>query len=199
MLNRKSAQSGFALLMTLVVVSAVISIGLTLLELTIKQLRLSTGSKDSESAFHAANAGVECLRYWRLANAGDFETGAMSAASSSVPMTCFGAAVQRPDIVDLTPASPELIFQYDVQFSWGASGAERCSKIRFVTLSSDPTSAGVTLLNVPSYIPSYPETDKVCPPGGRCTIASVQGFNQSCSIVGSGSLGIVQREVLLEL
>lgn len=193
MLNHKQ-QSGFALLMTLVIVSAVISIGLTLLELTIKQLRLATNAKDSENAFHAANAGVECLRYWRLTSATAFENG----TGDTVPMTCFGSGAVNPTMTDLSAGS-ELLFQYDVEFSWTAGGAQRCSKIRFITLSSDPTSGGVTLASVPTYIPSYPGTNKTCPAGGRCTIASVQGYNQTCSIVSDGSIGTVQREVLLEL
>jgi hypothetical protein len=199
MIKTNSQTSGFALLMTLIVVSAVISIGLSLLELTIKQLRLSTSEKESESAFHAANAGAECLRYWRLASSTPFELGDMSGSSSSVPMSCFGIGAQRPDLQDLS-AGPEDIYQYDVQFSWTSGGGNRCSKIRFITLSSDPSApSDVTLNSVQTYIPSYPSNVKSCPPGGRCTIASIQGYNQSCSIVAAGSIGTVQREVLLEL
>jgi hypothetical protein len=199
MIKTNPQTSGFALLMTLIVVGAVISIGLSLLELTIKQLRLSTSEKDSESAFHAANAGAECLRYWRLASSTDFEMGNTSGSSSTVPMNCFGVGVQRPDFTDRGGGS-EDIYQYDVQFSWTSGGANRCSKIRFITLSSDPSALSDVVLNsVQTYIPSYPNSTKSCPPGGRCTIVSVQGYNQSCTIVSAGSIGTVQREVLLEL
>ena len=58
--------------MSLIVVSVVISIGLVVLDLTLKQLRLSTNSKDSETAFHAANAAMECARYWRNEKNDDF-------------------------------------------------------------------------------------------------------------------------------
>jgi len=192
MLRHNRAQSGFALLMTLVVVSVVISVGLTLIELTIKQLRLSTGAKDSEIAFHAANAGVECIRYWRLASSTEFENG----VGNTVPMNCFGAGVSTVTMTDLSPG-PELIFKYDVDFTWGAAGAQRCSRASFITLSSDPTSAGVTLTSVPTYIIGYPNTDKTCQAGGLCTIVSVKGYNQPCTNVGT--LGTIEREVLLEL
>ncbi len=190
--HHKCTQTGFALLMTLVVVSVVISVGLTLIELTIKQLRLSTGAKDSEIAFHAANAGVECVRYWRLASSTQFENG----AGNTVPMNCFGAGVSPVTMADLSPGS-ELIFKYDVEFTWGATGAQRCSKATFVTLSSDPASTGVTLTNVPTHIIGYPNTNKSCQAGGLCTIVSVRGYNQPCTNVGA--LGTVEREVLLEL
>ena len=55
---KENSQSGFALLMTLVVVSVIISIGVSVLDLSVKQVRLSTNAKESEAAFHAANAAA---------------------------------------------------------------------------------------------------------------------------------------------
>lgn len=191
MRHHNATQSGFALLMTLVVVSVVISVGLTLIELTIKQLRLSTLAKDSEIAFHAASAGVECIRYWRLASSTEFENG----LGNTVPVNCFETGVRPVTMTDLSPGA-ELIFKYDVEFSWGVAGA-RCSRASFITLSSDPASTGVTLTNVPSYLTGYPNTDKTCQAGGLCTIVSVRGYNQPCTNIGA--LGTVEREVLLEL
>ncbi|MFW6210467.1 MAG: hypothetical protein ACOC4E_03185, partial [Patescibacteria group bacterium] len=57
------ATSGFALLITLLVVGVVLAVGAVLLDLTIKQVQLSSTAKDSEIAFHAANAGMECARF----------------------------------------------------------------------------------------------------------------------------------------
>src|SRR6056297_3030355 len=65
MADNTQSQSGFALLVSLIVVSVVVSVGLVLLDVTIKQLRLSSNSTDSEIAFHAANAGMECAQFWR--------------------------------------------------------------------------------------------------------------------------------------
>lgn len=188
--NHNNNQSGFALLMALIVVSVVISVGLSLLDLTIKQLRLSTGAKDSESAFHAANAGVECLRYWRLAYSADFESG----NGTSVPMNCFNG---NSGTITTNVISAPHIYKYYIKIDWGG-GRNRCSEITFITMSTDPTEPAITLSNVPSYIPGYPYGDtKTCVPGGKCTIASVRGYNQPCSAIGK--VGVVQREVLLEL
>jgi len=182
----KIRQEGFALLMTLIVVSVVISVGLTLLDLTIKQLKLSSGSKDSENSFHAANAGVECARYWRLTQEVSFETGV------AVPVTCFGQA----PVITTVQTLASGIYKYDFQITW--SNSTRCSKISMITLSSDPSSlASSTLNNVPTYIPGYPFVRKECAPGGRCTIISAQGYNRSCGTINQ--IGTIQREVLLEL
>ncbi len=188
MINRNKNQSGFALLLSLLVVSVVISVGLSLLDLTIKQLRLSTGAKDSESAFHAANAGVECLRYWRRKESDKFENG----TAGGLSISCFGTS----DTVVMTTLYP-YIYKYDVKFTWGSS-PQRCSQLSFITMSSDPTSSGLTLNGITGYIPGYPYGDsKTCPPGGKCTIASSRGYNQGCG--STANIGIVQREVLLEL
>ncbi len=193
MLPTNRQQSGFVLVLTLIVVSVVVSIGMTLLDLTIKQLRLGTGSKDSESAFHAASAGVECIRYWRLASSTEFEEG----GGSLVPIACFGQPAVNPTEIPIAGVGTEDIYQYEFQISWGDAAAPRCSEITMITLSSDPTSSGVTLTGIPALIPGYPASDKVCQPGGRCTIVSAKGYNKSCATISQ--VGSVQREVLLEL
>lgn len=187
--------SGFALLITLIVVSVVVSIGLTLLDLTIKQIRLSSGSKDSEIAFHAANAGVECARYWRRVEQDDFETGA------TATLGCFGQANINVNSIDRGGGTDD-IYEYNFQFT-GGSLNDRCSVVKMITISSDPDATpdvngfAVVLNNVPSLVPGYPETNKGCQPGGRCTIISSQGYNKSCGSINI--IGTVQREVLLEL
>ena len=55
-------ERGFALLMTLLIISVVLSVALTTLSLATKQTRLATDTRDAELAFHAANAGLECMR-----------------------------------------------------------------------------------------------------------------------------------------
>jgi Tfp pilus assembly protein PilV len=194
-INHKSSQSGFALLMSLIVVSVVISVALTLIELTIKQLRLSTGSRDSESAFHAANAMVECIRYWRVEEADAFEDG----TGDTLSLQCFGTT-GSPTLTDLTPGNgSDDIYAYNLQMQW-SGGINRCSEVDMVTVSVEPDAAGdvtVTEATIATGVPGYAGGDVVCPPGGRCTIISSLGYNQPCT--GINSLGTVQREILLEL
>ena len=184
--NKKIPASGFALLITLVVVSVVISIGITLIDLTIKQLRLANSSKDSETAFHAVNAGVECIRQWRVASSVAFEAGQV------VPISCFDVAANTvPRYLGTTG-----VYSHDVEITWGGAGAQRCSRIKMITLSPD-FAASVTYNNVPAIIPGYPKPDKTCFTGGRCSIISVQGYNRPCTL--TSELGTIQREVLLDL
>lgn len=183
-------QSGFALLMAIIVVGVVVSVGLTILDLTIKQLSLSTNSKDSETSLHAANAGLECAQYWRFKEANALESG------QDITIDCFNKSSTDSSVTDHGSGSAH-IYQYDFEFDWGDTGAERCSKIKMLLFVSDNDSAGVTLNNISSIVPGYPSgTDKECDAGGRCAVISVQGYNKTCSNIGS--YGTIQREVLLE-
>ncbi len=199
MIPLNSKKQGFALLMALIVVSVVISIGLSVLELTLKQVRLSTNSKDSEIVFHATNAGLECARYWLSRDDNgdgdiDIENG------DTISPTCFGVS-SNPNPVSKTLVSVAALGianRYDMDFTWGASN-DRCSKIRILTLVSTP-SATTTVNNMTNIIPAYPggsANKKDCGPSGRCSVISIQGFNRACSMIDSP--GTLQREVLLQL
>jgi Tfp pilus assembly protein PilX len=56
---------GFALILALLVASVALAIGLSLLDITVKQLTLNTTVQESEVAFQAAAAGMNCLQFAR--------------------------------------------------------------------------------------------------------------------------------------
>lgn len=183
-------QSGFALLMALIVVGVVVSVGLTILDLTIKQLNLSTNSKNSEVSLHAANAGLECAQYWRFKEATKFEEG------QDMTINCFTKSSTDSSVVDHGTGS-DHVYEYDFKFDWGDAGYLRCSQIKMLVFVSSNDSSGITLSNISNLVPGYPSgTEKKCDAGGRCTVVSVQGYDKTCANVGS--YGTIQREVLLE-
>ena len=65
MLIKSTHENGLALLLALIVVSVVLAVGLSLLNITLKQFTLSATARDSEMAFHAANTGLECMQHYR--------------------------------------------------------------------------------------------------------------------------------------
>jgi Tfp pilus assembly protein PilV len=185
----KNSESGFALLMTLIVVTVVISIGLSVLDLSIKQVRLSTNARDSEIAFHAANAGMECARFWRRSASDEMETG------SPLSVTCFSNTIAAT--ITEVPNNPTngKVFRYDYAFSWGEA-APRCSQVTTLVASSSATGAGLVIPNMKTLVPGFPGDTKDCKAGERCTVLSVKGYNKACSSVSQ--YGTVQREVLLQ-
>jgi Tfp pilus assembly protein PilX len=193
--DRSVKSQGFALLIALIVVGVVLSIGLSILNLSISQVRLSTDAKESEAAFHAANAGMECARYWRREESDKMERG-----NNSFSPECFNVTTS----VDRnSPAAPTLddasdgdatLFSY--QFTWTTN--DRCTSIQTFVASSTVTGNGATTTNMLTLIPGYPEGDDFyCGPGSICTVIAVQGYNQPCNRVNN-TYGTIQREVLLQ-
>ncbi len=57
-------QPGFVLLFAVLLVSVVLAISLVLFNITLRQLVLSTTSRDSQLAYYASYAGLDCALYW---------------------------------------------------------------------------------------------------------------------------------------
>lgn len=194
---QKNSESGFALLMSMVVMGVLISIGLSVLELSLKQVELSTNVRDSEIAFHAANAGMECSRYWRRAASSTMEAG------GAFNPTCFDTISNPVSVVAQPITGTDVsgdgnIYKYDYNFTWGGTNAERCSQISALVFNAATSTPSLDLDNIQNYISGYPSTVTTfdCEGGARCTVMSVQGYNKNCGAITD--FGTLQREVLLE-
>jgi hypothetical protein len=197
MVSNTPHQSGFALLITLIVVGVVVSVGLSILELSTKQVRLASNTKDSETAFHAANAGVECALFIRRSFATQMEEG------QQILPSCFGTTPTNPTVnaTNITgtfvPSSNDgAVYQYQYEFTWGTSPNQRCTRVTTLVTVANDDPVTIDRSDVQSIIPGYPTPDTVCEPGSRCTIMSVRGLNRSCT--GISTTGTIEREVLLE-
>lgn len=200
----KKPESGFALLMTLLVVSVIISVGLTILDVTIKQVRLSSNAKESEIAFHAASAGLECAQYQRRNQAAVMEAG------TTLTADCFGVRVARTNStvtsissnsITVTPANASTTsYHYAYQVTWGPNNEKRCSHVDTIIINAPTATGTVNQTDMSAIIPGYPSSGKTCPTGGICTVVAVKGFNRACPDSPSARFpaGTVQREVLLE-
>lgn len=194
-------KEGFALLMTLIVVGVVLSVGLTILDLSIKQVRLSTNAVQSEISFHAANAGAECARYIRRIRAEDMVKGLGLGT-----VQCFGVEDDSPTADSIASGSNDpddgIITKYTYEIPW-LSG-KSCTVVNTIVMAAEIGGDGLTILNMRDHMPGFPDNDDDgdndievgCQAGSQCTIISVQGFNQNCQFKNFD--GTVQREVLLQ-
>jgi Tfp pilus assembly protein PilX len=159
---------------------------------------LSVDSTDSELAFQAANAGLECARFTRRSEMTDIESG------SSFTFSCFDEAEPASPLSLGLPLSGATAnddtFRYEAEITWGTAPRQRCSEIKMITMIIDATSPGVTMGSagdpVSSEMPGYPSDTKFCGPGGRCTVVSVTGYSAACANKASQSTR--SREILLE-
>ncbi len=182
--NTPQENRGFALLLALVISSIALSIGLSMLYISIKQLTLGTTTHGSEIAFQAANAGMECLRRSRISDETDYVTN-----GGEVTVDCLG---QTGTMTDTNPDNQIQAFDY--QFDWTPPGEsnERC--IKFEAYAFNASSSDVTY----NFAPERGIPPRVCSMGDICSTAFVRGFNRSCTEVDAGSIFTVQREISIE-
>jgi len=197
--NILKRKGGFALLITIMVVSVVVAVTLAIVELSMKQLELSVNSVDSELAFQAANAGLECARFWRRDQSDEFENG------DPVTFDCFDQSTTSNDsALTITQTGVGEVYLYNAELSWGAAPFERCSQMDIISMvvPATTTPPGVTLGNgtgsnsLKRVLAGYPSNSTTCDPGGQCTIMSVTGYSSSC--INKNQSGTQRREILLE-
>lgn len=78
-------RAGFVLLYAVLVASIALSVGLSIYSISLKELRISSSSRDSQLAFYAADAGTECALYW------DIQERAFSTTTPTNVITCAGS------------------------------------------------------------------------------------------------------------
>lgn len=62
--------NGFALLFAILTASLILTVGLAIFNITLKEFVLSSQIRDSQFAFYAADTGLECALYWDLQHPG---------------------------------------------------------------------------------------------------------------------------------
>jgi len=175
-----TTNTGFALLLAIIIASIALSIGLSMLHITLKQLSLGTTTKGSEIAFQAANAGMECLRYVRNDQSDEMFAG------SSLQVGCLGGSF---GIANSGGSAQHRIYR-DETIDWRPSGGDAlCVDMEIHLLIAD--GGDITYL--------FPGgSTKTCDSGDVCTFGFVRGYNRSCSDIGSNSVFTVQRELTVE-
>lgn len=191
MTQSNKSQSGFALLITLLVISIVIAVTLSIIELSLKQLELAVDSRDAEIAFHAASAGLECSQRARRFSSASIELG------NNFTLQCFGVTKTMSNnlngITELDTSNGD-VFRYTTSIDWGSGIDARCSDVDIITIVANTGNTRAS--NLKAQIPNYPSNTKSCAAGARCTIASVAGYSARCA--DKGALGTLKREILLE-
>ena len=177
-------ESGFALLLTLIIVSVVLAIGLSILDTTLKQVVLSGTGRDSEKSFHAAYAGAECGQNSRL---NDLYTDAIVNSDGNPSITCLGGS-QSVDSSLHTNVSGGRVHRLTYDITWGPSN-ETCTNFDLYLFDSRTTSGDATY-NIPGL------GSKTCVDGALCTLIASRGYNRACNDLTSQRA--VQREVVVQ-
>lgn len=183
-MQTKTIQSGFALLLTLIVVSIVLAIGLSILNVTLKQFTLSSIARDSEIAFHAANAGLECMQHHRHvpSTRDDLLDG-----GSAPALQCAGVDPEYTETNHESLSGNRQVYNYVYRYDI-AEG--RCFEMSMYLLDTQSGS------DIEDYSVDEGFETISCTEGVVCTTIFSRGFNRSCDDVGS--IRTVQRELTIQ-
>lgn len=98
-----SDKRGITLLIAVLTASLMLSISLSIFNIAIKELVISSSGKDSHTAFYAADAGIECALYWDYRNAfstttpADISCGGQTFTVGGAALSTFTIAGDSPD------------------------------------------------------------------------------------------------------
>ncbi len=185
-MNKHTPQTGgFALLLTLIISSVALSIGLSLLDITVKQLSLGATARESEIAFQVAATAMNCLQFARNTDLNRSQTNGANFSIDCVDLNfSFSDSNTASNIVhytnnagnDLDVGANDRCVQYDMYVLLATTGSD----------VSTTNSAGDTIQCEGN------EGANVC------TYAYARGHNRSCADVSAGNSFVVQRELTAE-
>lgn len=185
-------KEGFALLITLVVVSVVLAIGLSLLFVTTRQYLLAVTANESEKAFQSAQIGLECLRYHRAqpATLAKFLRDDLSDPTPSLECAGVTSAVVN------SSGDPEVIdggnyWLYNYRYSFEFNGDQCAEPSLYV---ADFRGYGGPDINLAV---SGEGLDTIrCTAGNVCTAIFARGYNRPCDDLDA--IYSIQREVTIQ-
>ena len=177
-LRKGESKSGLSLVIALIVATVALAVGLSLLDVTLRQFILSGVARDSEISFHAAYAGIECARFQ------DIQNDSYAVPHSGVGVTCMG----DPANTAAANSGDEQLFEHEWQ-------------ITATPLVTACTEVSVFKFNGPDTIPGdiiggdTPADNRSCSSGSVCTVIQSRGYNVACSDVGTTQT--VERQVVV--
>ncbi len=175
-MTQQNNQRGIALLITLLIMSVLLAVSGSLLNITLKQYQFASIGLASEMAFQAANAGLECMLFH------DFDgypaTGKFNIDEVAPTIDCMGDS-------DSESGNISTGVPYTYQFDWGTPAV--CSDITIYKFYDASVAQDMT---------SAMGRSSMCPPGVTCTIIRARGYNSACPAGGSSfAPRTIEREI----
>lgn len=98
-------QKGMTMFIAVVVMSILMLISLTVMNITIKSSLFANIGRESQFAFYAADAGLECALYWDS----KFDPGKFNSVTSGSPINCGNASISNgSNISGTTTATTQI-------------------------------------------------------------------------------------------
>ena len=182
MIQTNQQQRGLALILTLITISAIITITISMIGLSLQQLQLSVDARDSERAFHAASAGLECGQFVRNNQADSFIN---YDGGEDIELNCMDDSGLPDTTTDdgVDGSGTVKIFNYEIEPE--LSGRSTCIQIDIALMESD-SDEDMT------YDFGGQTGEQVCAQSSICTVVIARGYNRMCG-TSSGGYEIVRE------
>ncbi len=180
-----NTQGGFALLITIIVLSVVLAIGLSLLEISLKQINLTITARESELAFVAANSGIECAQFSRF-----HREVSTTFDNEEFEFACFAQGARIIDAVIRRPANPR-VYEYQTQYDVPSASGDMCVDMTVYIIDNRTSSNDLTF-----NFNNQGVASRECPGNSVCTNIFSRGYNRACGAIGDRNT--VQREMTAE-
>ncbi len=107
-------ESGFALLFAVLLSSVLISLGLSIFNISLKEIDIATSARDSAQAYYAADSARECAIYWDIVKGAipaciDQSTADCGINVAATQITCAGNTVNVDLSGSTDPASLNFV------------------------------------------------------------------------------------------
>ncbi len=132
---KANSTAGFTVLLAALVASVTLALGVSIFEITQKQIMLSSLGRDSQFAFYSADTGAECALYWDIRHE-YFGTSTPPDLDTPNDPACAGQklnATGRPPIEERNPYPYTMRFQFNTGNTGGL-----CSQVTVKKDVADP-------------------------------------------------------------
>lgn len=209
---------GFALLLSIILSSVVLAIGLSILRISVSQLQLSATARESEVAIHTSQSLNECLTYWRREYVDDFKDNqgrtTVGSIYSSVPssvssITCMGASPytenhnpvgeRKHDVVAVYTDGYVVRHYYTFQWDSDENDGPFCSdgELYFMVPEKDVNNVPKSFTHdFGTSVGTNGDGIKLCD-SDYCGVIVTRGYNRPCDELAT-SIFTVQRELTFE-
>jgi type II secretory pathway pseudopilin PulG len=170
--NKRKKQRGFTLLIAVLLSTVVLAIGLSILNITLKEFILSTIARESAVSLNAADAGLECAFYWDRSTQGnrfDIPVSSPFGMTPGAPATTIDNACMGQSI---TVGGRQNGQAQEFEIQWNPPDV------------TDTVCARVSVTKYTNMCMAYDASGncaRFCPAGIECTRVVSYGYNNACT------------------
>lgn len=120
-------QKGFTVLFSVIVSAIVLAIGISIANITLKQIIISSAGRESQIAFYAADSGAECAMYYDLKNTNIFN---LTVPPSYDSINCFNNTADASSVTFDGSVSGSATTTFTIYFKDSSGNqTQLCAKV----------------------------------------------------------------------